>query len=80
MFLSLRTEVRDNEAHLRRMKNEARLRLMKRAFGTRKDSGVLRFIEALKASASYSLCECFIFAKQMLHFLPSYLLFAVFMV
>ena len=35
-----------NEAHLRCMKNEAGLRPMKRAFGTQKRTGALRFMRA----------------------------------
>ena len=56
-----------NEAHLRCMKNEAGLRPMKRAFGSRRGYCALRFVarapplhRSRKASASYSRSECFI--------------------
>ena len=55
-----------NQAHLRCMKNEAGLRPMKRAFGSRKASSALRLMatklphhRSRKASASYSQSECF---------------------
>ena len=65
-YYLLLTEVQMKHT-LRCMKNEARLRLMKRGFATRKGTGVLCFIEAARlllhtrsASASYLRSKCFV--------------------